>query len=1771
MPELNESEETTPAGSSSVRHKNSRTSRRDRNKHDNANKFKGTTSEMHGNVFQNHNECKKKNQFKLTCEALGQYINQTLDCPGDMLSVYTTLQEPILTAPVALSSQDAADELKKTLWIESVKTYHKRSTILKDNVRHVWSVIWGQCSPSLRAKVKQLEEYESRALKCDCAWLLREIKNIMFRFEEKKNMYLMVCESRASLHYERQDKHETNSDYFDKFKATVEAFEHHCGPVGQETFLIQNLKNEFSKDPGNGDPGNIPTGQDADEVREWYEKQMAYGKKLAKVSRDRMVAMMFLKGADRTRYGSLWFNLQNMYSREINHYPKDLPSAYTLLCNHRQEYRPPKRGGDVNPEPNPGNESIAPETGLGFLQVQAVPGTDGVLHDRITCFKCNKKGHYASMCPSADEDVNALQINVEDEYDLGFLQVSNDAMYNFVQAAKIYRGIPHSWILLDSQSTTSIFKTRSMLKNIRKCSGQPLRMNTNGGQLICDMVGDIPNFGTVWFCENSLANILSMAAVRKVCRVTMDTAVEACMNVHRKDGSIMKFTEYRSGLYYYDVPKTNTNNNTNENVDLYSYCFVETVDNNKKLFTRKEVERAEQAVRLYAKLGRPGQDVFESILSKGLIKNCPITADDAKRAIVIYGQDLYSLKGKMVKSASRALPAFVPISIPKYILQHHKHVTLSADFFYAQGMPFLHTIAKKIRLLTGTQTSNRSKKVMLSELFRVFQIYESRGFKIANLHADAEFECIRNEILPIELTTTAADEHVGDVERSIRTIKEALRCIIHSLPYKKYTKLMINKLITYVLRNRNQLPARNGISDCLSPLSMVMGYPMPDYNRMQLEFGTYVQAYECRRFTNRTDSRSTGAIALSMSPGANGTYEFMSVHTGKIIRRKHFTILPISPEVIHQVTKLATDEKQPLIVGGCPLLEWRPTIPITETPTPEDRSDTIANHHTDDHNDDEYNDIQPDNNPNNDINPTETNQGDTSDTESENDDNNSHSSSDDEDDDDDGRDLNLEERVDDDDNENLDVENEDTSDKKITQQNSVVEVESDDTEIEDNTDMTDEEYEQAETMENRSVENRSVKNKSAENMNIVENRSVESIPNNDVDHENEETDIQPRYNLRSNRGVPGLRIEHGMAQPKNSQSYDDHNFVQVECASDLSDSDHTKARYYDENFLQTAADKADIDTKDFLDFACQYVFVQLSSNDAGRKYDPMGLKKGIKMFGEKAIKCMMSEFLKFENLDVYEAMMANELTPEQRRRALRAINIIKLKRTGELRGRTVADGRSQHGHYSKEDTSSPTPSNDSLMLSLLIDAMEKRIVGCGDIPSAYIQANMKDFVVIKYEGESVDILCETDEKYKKFVTLEKGKKVIYLRLKKALYGCVQSGLLWYELFTSVLEKNGFKINPYEPCIANKIINDKQCTVVWYVDDIKVSHEDENVVRYILKKIDERFPGLTSKVGREHKYLGMNIKFMSDKNLSIDMKDYVKETIITSGMDVSRKASTPAAKNLFEIKRDSSLLDQNRKKTFHHCVAKLLYVSKRCRLDIQLAISHLTSRVINPTEDDWNKLRRVLRYLNGTLDRKLIIGASDISLMNVFVDASYAIHDDMKSHTGGCIIFCRGALMSKSIKQRLNTKSSCEAELVGTSDYIPSAIYARLFLMAQGYEIKPSVLHQDNESAIKLEKNGKSSSGQKTRHVDIRHFFVTDRIKKKEFVVKYCPTEVMAADFFTKPLQGNLFKKLSALVMGEISLNEFMISYPPPSQERVENVTIIESHGSETQNSHDKDE
>jgi hypothetical protein len=119
-----------------------------------------------------------------------------------------------------------------------------------------------------------------------------------------------------------------------------------------------------------------------------------------------------------------------------------------------------------------------------------------------------------------------------------------------------------------------------------------------------------------------------------------------------------------------------------------------------------------------------------------------------------------------------------------------------------------------------------------------------------------------------------------------------------------------------------------------------------------------------------------------------------------------------------------------------------------------------------------------------------------------------------------------------------------------------------------------------------------------------------------------------------------------------------------------------------------------------------------------------------------------------------------------------------------------------------------------------------------------------------------------------------------------------------------------------------------------------------------------------------------------------------------------------------------------------------------------------------------------------MDCDYSLGADNMDKMMTWVDAAFAVHLDMKSHTGGVISFWRGGIVCKSTKQKLNTKSSREAEFVGASIYLPNTVWVKFFLEAQGYIMEFNVLGEDNESTIRLEKNGRMSTGPKSNHINI---------------------------------------------------------------------------------------
>jgi hypothetical protein len=320
------------------------------------------------------------------------------------------------------------------------------------------------------------------------------------------------------------------------------------------------------------------------------------------------------------------------------------------------------------------------------------------------------------------------------------------------------------------------------------------------------------------------------------------------------------------------------------------------------MFVIREIDLADQAPELYRKLGRPSQQQFENIIANNMITNCPITVDDAKREPLIYGPDLATLKGKTIRGQPTPhVPSFLAVPIPAPILEHHHEVTLCADFFFVQGQALLHIISRKIQHRIVSAVNDRSKDTIIKNLDQAIRLYNSRGFIITDLHTDNKFACIRDHIAPINLNLVAANGHVGEVDRSIRKSKERNRSTVHGLPFKRLPRLLVREAVKHIVTCLNQLPAVDGISDTLDPLTIMTGKPNPDFAKMRLEFGSNVQIFEPTTFaTNTLRSRTTGAITLTATGNTQGDYHFMSLITGRRLSRHQWTAVPMSDAAIER-------------------------------------------------------------------------------------------------------------------------------------------------------------------------------------------------------------------------------------------------------------------------------------------------------------------------------------------------------------------------------------------------------------------------------------------------------------------------------------------------------------------------------------------------------------------------------------------------------------------------------------------------------------------------------------------------------------------------------------------------------------------------------------------------------------------------------------------------------------------------------------------------------
>ena len=432
-----------------------------------------------------------------------------------------------------------------------------------------------------------------------------------------------------------------------------------------------------------------------------------------------------------------------------------------------------------------------------------------------------------------------------------------------------------------------------------------------------------------------------------------------------------------------------------------------------------------------------------------------------------------------------------------------------------------------------------------------------------------------------------------------------------------------------------------------------------------------------------------------------------------------------------------------------------------------------------------------------------------------------------------------------------------------------------------------------------------------------------------------------------------------------------------------------------------------------------------------------------------------------------------------------------------------------------------------------IAAAERRAVAAVDVPGAFLKADMPTDgppVLMRLDKFLTSVLIEIDPTYQQFVRKD-GTCIV--QLTKALYGTIQAAKAWYDKISTDLIGLGFTVNPADICCFNRLDSDgKQTTIIIHVDDLFISGPSESSLDSTIAEIDNLYTdteqSITVQRGRIIEYIGMIFNFETADKVRVSMDSYVTE-LLSDLEYIPGAAETPAKSDLFQVRSDAEQLGEHDREQFHSTMAKIMYLAKRVRPDLLVAVAFLVRRVQSPDVDDWEKMCRLVKYIRSTQGLCIYLSATDHICVTAYVDASFAVHPDYKSHTGSIITLGRGPVYAKSTVQKLNTVSSAESELVGLSDSTSQIIWTREFLQGQGYNIGPAKIYEDNTSAIKLAENGRSNSS-RTRHIAIRFFFISDRINSKEIVVEYMKTQDMIADILTKPMQGAQFRRLRSLLL-----------------------------------------
>jgi hypothetical protein len=320
---------------------------------------------------------------------------------------------------------------------------------------------------------------------------------------------------------------------------------------------------------------------------------------------------------------------------------------------------------------------------------------------------------------------------------------------------------------------------------------------------------------------------------------------------------------------------------------------IDSITKNKNNFSKRDQLNAVRVQRFQHVAAHPSDEtLIYSAMTNG-IRNNPITKRDITMALNMLGKSRYSVQGKTVRHQPDAVDT-ESIPVPTRILDYYNSVTLSVDIMHVNKVPLLIRVSYHIHYGTIKALDSMKIPVLEQEIIgRVIKLYAVRGFHVKFILVDIQFKPIKDRaILPVHVNVVGKGEHVPPaIERFIQVIKERCRCYYAMLPFDVLPRIMVVDLLTTVMFYINVFVWKQGVSQYLSPLTILDGVVL-DYNlHFQVIFGEYAHTYDDT--TNTMKSRTVGAIALGPNGNLQGGVRFFSLLTGKILSRSRHNYTPL--------------------------------------------------------------------------------------------------------------------------------------------------------------------------------------------------------------------------------------------------------------------------------------------------------------------------------------------------------------------------------------------------------------------------------------------------------------------------------------------------------------------------------------------------------------------------------------------------------------------------------------------------------------------------------------------------------------------------------------------------------------------------------------------------------------------------------------------------------------------------------------------------------------